>query len=85
MRDDNRALATNTLLFFGTLVMAAALMLVLQEPGEMLISTGQNMTETNASAEGYRHLEQTWSALPWFLVLLAFVSLIADAAAESDV
>lgn len=84
MIDDERALATNILLFFGTIVLAALLMAVFQDPGHDLIQFGMDHTSSEASADGYTYLDQAWTALPWFLALLGFVQLVAASAAEAE-
>lgn len=81
---DDRALATNILLFFATIVLIAVLTALFQDVMLDIIQVGKDNTTGAASEDGYRHLTQAVNALPWLLAILAFVMLISSSAAEAD-
>lgn len=84
MTDRYRAsLANNIVFFVGALLVAGLLYSVLNTPALELLSIGGEYTSGSDAAQGQAWMKQGWEALPFFVLLLGIVQLIAAAALEA--
>lgn len=77
------ALANNIIFFVGTLVLAALLYSVLNEPAMMLLDAGAEHTSSQDAAAGQGWMREAWSAVPFFIALIGLIQLIAAATVEA--
>lgn len=77
------ALANNIVFFFGTLVVAALIYAVLDEPVSMLSSSAATHTSTEYAAEGQLYMSQAWDLAPIIILLIGALQLIAAATLEA--
>lgn len=79
------ALARNILIFFAGLGAAGLLIGVLDGPFHTLVGVSEGIGQTSQAAQGRGYIESFWSAVPFIVVVFAFVQLLAAAAAERRV
>ena len=82
---ERAALAANVLLFFAGLAAAGLLIGVLDGPFQTLVGASESVGSTSYSTRGRGYVTQFWNALPFVIVGLAFLQLLAAAAAERRV
>lgn len=84
MTDRYRATLANNIVFFvGALLVAGLLYSVLNTPAIELLDIGAEYTTGEDAAQGRAWMRQAWDALPFFVLLLGIVQLIAAAALEA--
>lgn len=76
-------LANNIIFFVGALLIAGLLYSVLNEPALELLDAGAAHTSGEDAAAGQQWMREGWNALPFFILLLGLVQLIAAAAVEA--
>lgn len=79
------ALARAVFIFVCGLGAAGLIIGVLDGPFWSLIGASETVGQTSYSADGRAYLTQFWQALPFLVVALAFVQLLAAAAADRGV
>ena len=79
------ALARNVLIFFAGLAAAGLIIGVLNGPFETLVAASESTGQTPQAADGRAYVTSFWDALPFIVVLLAFLQLLGAAAAERRV
>lgn len=83
MRERRVGLAYNLLVFVASLIIAAMLFAVLNQPQAELLSAAEQQTSGQASARGLGVIEQAWAALPIVVLVLGGIQFIAGAVRES--
>jgi hypothetical protein len=82
MSRERAGLARAMLIFLVGLAAAALLIAVLNDPFNELAATSASMAETEQVAQGREWITMFWDGLPVIIVFLAFLQLLAAAAAE---
>lgn len=77
------ALANNIIFFVGALLVAALMYSVLNDPALQLLDAGAQYTTGEDAAQGQAWMREGWNALPFFILLLGLVQLVAAAAVEA--
>lgn len=74
-----------TVIAFGTTILLAAMLIaILQEPFGMIIDQAGQHTSSQDAATGQSWIETGWTALPFLVMLVGFVWLVAAASAKSE-
>jgi hypothetical protein len=71
------------LLFALTLIFAAAMLAMFNEPFDAVMTSAAAKSQTNASDTGITWINQAWTWAPIFAMLLALVMVIAAAVIQS--
>jgi hypothetical protein len=82
MAVERAALARNVFIFFAGLAAAGLLIAVLNQPFEIIATTGSDVASSPEAAQGQSYVESYWNALPFIVVFLALAQLLGAAAAE---
>lgn len=82
MPPERAGLARSVFVFFAGLAAAGLLIGVLNGPFETMVQTSADMTQTSQAAQGRQWIVAFWDALPFIVVFLAFMQLLAAAAFE---
>lgn len=77
------ALANNIIFFVGTLLVAGLLYSVLNGPAIEFLDAGAAYTSGEDAAQGQAWMREAWNALPFFILLLGLIQLVAAAAVEA--
>lgn len=82
MGRERAALARSVIIFFAGLAAAGLLIAVLNDPFNTFATTSADLTQTSQAAQGRQWIAMFWDGLPFIVVFLAFVQLLAAAAVE---
>lgn len=82
MGRERAALARSIIIFFVGLAAAGLLIAVLNDPFQTMTATSADMTTSSEAAQGRQWITAFWDGLPFIVVFLSFLQLLAAAAAE---
>lgn len=82
MSRERAALARSVIVFFAGIAVAGLLIGALNGPFESLVSASAGLTQSSQAAQGRQWIVSFWDAMPFIVVFLAFLQLLAAAAAE---
>ena len=80
---DDRALANNIMLFFGTIIIGFLLALVFEPASEMMLESAAVHTERESSAQGQAYIGYAWQNLHILVIGFGVLQLIVAAVWES--
>lgn len=82
--DDDRALAFNIGLFFGTIIIGFLLAIVLEPASDGMLDIAGNMTSRGSSEQGIQYVRAAWTNLHLIVIGFGMVQLIVAAAYEAN-
>lgn len=77
-RGDERGIALNLLVFIVGLIIAAGMVIVLNEPMQIIIDQGQTQTSSADAQQGWEWIDLAWQAFPLAALILATIGFFAD-------
>ena len=82
MTDERAGLARAIIIFFVAIGAAGLLYAILNQPVQTIFGISESMTTTTQASRGRGYVTNFWDALPFVIVMLAFLQLIGAAAIE---
>ena len=82
---DDRAIAFNIALFFGTILMGFFLAIVFQPVADQTLAIAANETSRQSAKQGQDYLRFAWGNLHVLVIGFVMLQLIVAAAFEADV
>lgn len=77
-------LAYTIVVFFLTIIIAAALMAVFNQPINGFLDVAQSNSQTQAASDGIGYVAAAWTWFPAFVMIMAAVLMISSAVYQSN-
>jgi len=82
-RTGEAAIAYNIIVFVGTILLGAFLIIILGDAHTQLLGFADTYTTTANGNTGLGYVKDYWSALPWFIMVVGLLQLLGAVAFKS--